>query len=100
MALLRADPFGPMTWAGQVVGSEDAFAFAVHTGLSTLKTAHYAHVDSEITSTLSRNELIALDKRAKMGMSQRSRCSKITNSSKYLSEHMVRRQKNSDAVCP
>ncbi len=33
MAFLRADPFGPMTWARQVVSSEDAFAFAAHTGI-------------------------------------------------------------------
>jgi hypothetical protein len=37
MALLRADPFRPMTWARQVVNSEDAFAFAVHTGIVNIE---------------------------------------------------------------
>lgn len=32
-ALLRANPFGPMTWARQVMSAEDALSFAVHTGL-------------------------------------------------------------------
>ncbi len=32
-ALLRANPFGPMTWARPVMSAEDALSFAVHTGL-------------------------------------------------------------------
>lgn len=37
--LLSTDPFGLMTWARLVKNNEDAFAFAVHTGLISLENA-------------------------------------------------------------